>query len=111
MARAMLHLAHMKPLFILAGFLLAACNPTIEAKNYSQTCSQASECVAVKLGALCEVCGCLNGAINVSDKAKYDAEVKAIGCPPRLGPQPACSPCPSPGADCVGGQCVFKAGP
>jgi hypothetical protein len=102
----------MKALGILTGVLLAACNPTVEAKNYSQTCSQASECVAVTLGALCQVCGCANGAINVSDKARYDVDVKTLsgGCPPRVGPQPLCAPCPQPIADCVSGQCVLKSG-
>lgn len=106
----------MRSLLVAAALVaLTACNTTLELKNYSQACSQASDCVAVYVGALCQVCGgCANNAIAVSDKAKYDADAKAISqaCPPRFGPQPACAAaaCLQPVVDCVNAQCTLKAG-
>ncbi len=103
-------------LFLLGLFAFSACNTTLEVKNYSQSCTQATDCVAVYIGALCQVCGgCANNAINVADKAKYDADAKTIaqGCPPRFGPQPACAAaaCLQPVVDCVNGTCTLKGSP
>ncbi|MDP1920304.1 MAG: hypothetical protein Q8L14_28930 [Myxococcales bacterium] len=96
-------------LIVFASLAVMACDTTLEAKDYSKTCSADADCVAVFIGAGCQVCGgCSNDAINVSSKAKYDADAKAVAsaCPPRLGPQPACAPCRQPSAVCSGGTCA-----
>jgi hypothetical protein len=95
-------------LFGLAALLLAACNTTIDVAQYDQSCSVAADCVAVYTGALCQVCGGGDtAAINVSAKSKYDADAKALsgGCPPRFGPQPACSPREPRTPVCTAGAC------
>jgi hypothetical protein len=96
--------------FALLG-LTTACGGTVTASHYTQTCSQDNDCTPIYSGELCQVCGgCANAAINVSDRARYDADVKAISgsCPPRLGPPALCSACRAPaGAKCVANTCAL----
>ena len=99
-------------LIVVASLAVMACDTTLEAKDYSKTCSVDADCVAVYIGPGCQVCGgCANDAINVASKAKYDADAKAVAnaCPPRLGPQPACAPCLEPLAVCTVGSCTQTA--
>jgi len=96
----------------LASLAVMACDTTLEAKDYSKICAADADCVAVYIGPGCQVCGgCTNDGINVSSKAKYDADAKAVAnaCGPRLGPQPACAPCIQPTAVCTAGTCTQKA--
>ena len=99
-------------LVFVASLAVTGCGTTLEAKDYTKTCSADADCVAVYLGVGCQICGgCTNDAINVSSKQKYDADAKAVAnaCPPRPGPQPACSPCVQPMAVCNAGTCAQKA--
>lgn len=97
-------------LIVVASLAVLACDTTLDAKDYSKTCSVDADCVAVYLGPGCQVCGCTNDAINVSSKAKYDADAKAVAsaCPPRVGPTPLCAACEQPVAVCTAGSCTRK---
>lgn len=64
------------------GLLLVTlgCGPasiTLSISNYSQACTENSDCVAASFADVCAGCQCPNGAIAVSSKAKYDADYKA----------------------------------
>lgn len=86
---------------------LVGCDRTLDAKDYSSTCTAASECVAVYFGELCQVCGgCANGAIHQSQVAKYESDRQAISR--SCGPTPlvACAACRAPMVACTGGRCV-----
>lgn len=95
-------------LLALGAVVLSACNTTIDATRYAQTCAVDADCTVVFSGELCVVCGgCGNAAINVSAKAKFDADAKALhdSCPPRFGPIPSCAPCQQRAAVCTAGAC------
>ena len=64
-----------------------------------------SDRILVFIGSFCTSCWCpLGSAINVTDKAKYEAEAqnKSAGAPP-----PACN-CPASHGICVQGQCAVQ---
>ena len=99
-------------LMLVASLVVMACDTTLEAKDYSKACAVDAECVAVYVGPGCQVCGgCANDAINVSSKAKYDADARAVAsaCPPRVGPTPLCAACEQPVAVCTAGSGTTKA--
>ena len=83
-----------------AATLLVACSTTcgsIQAADYDQSCSTASDCVAVTEGNSCTsgiFCNCTNAAINVSAQAEYEANLKTVGtialCPCPEGATPTC---------------------
>src|SRR5277367_1793319 len=88
--------------------LLASCSSSglcgsIQASNYDQSCSTASDCVVVAEGDSCTGLFCVdcgNAAINVSAQAQYDENLKNIG-----GHTGVC-PCPlGVGATCDAGVC------
>lgn len=49
-------------------------NTTIHASEFDQSCSTASDCIAVKEGDVC-ACSCPSAAINESDVGKYQSKV------------------------------------
>lgn len=101
-------------LFVLSALIVTACDTTIEAKDYKQTCSTNDECAPVFVGQFCNggCGGCSNAAINQSDLARYTADVNTItnSCV-RVGPPVLCAAaaCRQPEAACVNGACVLKA--
>jgi len=84
------------------------CDPashTIDIADFNVGCTLPSDCIPVFVGSLCTSCTCpLFSAINVADKAKYEAEleVKNVGTPPQT-----CF-CPASEGICVQGQCATK---
>ncbi|MFO0616953.1 MAG: hypothetical protein U0414_30440 [Polyangiaceae bacterium] len=86
----------------------AACDPedhTIDEADYVTDCAVDTDCVPAFFGDLCGPCDCpLAGAIQVSSKPAYDADIQArqIGTPPN-----ECF-CPAAGVACVDGQCEVK---
>jgi hypothetical protein len=85
---------------VVAASLLVSCSSTsssacgsIQASDYDQSCSTASDCVGVAEGDSCKglfCIDCANAAINVSAAAQYEAEFKrkvgaTIVCPCPIG--------------------------
>jgi hypothetical protein len=96
----------MRQLFMVASLVALGCGGTfIDAKTYSQKCTQDADCAPAYVGDACAVCTCSNAAIATSSKAKYDADVAAMRA--RCGPQPAvaCGPCNTVTAKCSNGTC------
>ncbi len=93
---------------VAAASLLASCSTcgSIQASDYDQSCSTASNCVAVAEGDSCEglfCVDCANAAINVSAQAEYEPNLKSIG-----GATGIC-PCPSgPTVTCDAGVCSLN---
>jgi hypothetical protein len=83
---------------------------TISAGDYNQKCSMDSDCVAVPSGSICAgKCACDFGAINVTDRSKYEAafpnvETEACPCQPL---EPVCQN----GQCMAGSSSVTDAGP
>jgi hypothetical protein len=78
---------------------------TIDIADFDVSCNGASDCIPVFIGSFCTSCWCpLAAAINVADKAAYEAEaqIKSAGVPP-----PTCS-CPASEGICVQGQCAVQ---
>lgn len=104
----------MRTLLLLAAALaLAGCDTTLDAKDYSQTCSVDADCVPVFVGEVCNACGgCQSAAINKADKGRYDADAKAISgsCIRLPGPPVACAAaaCLAPVGACVNGACTIR---
>jgi|JI10StandDraft_1071094.scaffolds.fasta_scaffold12654_7 hypothetical protein len=103
-------------LILLSALVVTACDTTIEAKDYKQTCSTDAECVPVFVGQFCNggCGGCANAAINQSDVSRYTSDVTTItnACV-RVGPPVLCAAaaCRQPEAACVNGACALKAFP
>jgi len=97
--------------FVLVGFgvvaasLLVSCSSTssgpgcgsIQASDYDQSCSTASDCVGIAQGDSCTglFCNCTNAAINVSAQAEYEANLnstvgKVLACPCPIGATAIC---------------------
>ncbi|MDP1916896.1 MAG: hypothetical protein Q8L14_11645 [Myxococcales bacterium] len=104
----------MRSLLVIALCLAAsACrlDTTIDAKDYTQTCTANADCVLVAEGDACSPCGgCQTSAINVSAKASFDRDVTTLknSCPPRLFQPPvacAAAACLQPEAFCNAGTC------
>lgn len=96
--------------FLLA-VLLSGCGGGLHASSYSQTCSVASDCVAVFSGDLCNGCGCPNEAINVSDQRRYEADARAYTalCSPL---RPRClADCIQVFPACSAGRCTLAQSP
>jgi hypothetical protein len=78
---------------------------TIDIADFNVNCTVPSDCVPVFIGSFCTSCWCpLSAAINVADKANYEAEaqIKSAGAPP-----PECN-CPPSEGICVQGQCAVQ---
>jgi hypothetical protein len=75
---------------------------TIDATNYDQSCTQASDCVAVASGDFCSAnaCTCENAAISASAATQYQNDLsKAVQ-------HPVTCPCPTPPTvECNQGTC------
>jgi hypothetical protein len=74
---------------------------TIDSAGYDMSCNAASDCVPAFFGNLCQGCDCAFAAINVSDQAKYQAELskKSQNLPPG-----GCF-CPATPVACNAGHC------
>jgi hypothetical protein len=92
-------------------FLLAACGGSgssepsnvIVPSHYETTCKVDSDCMVVETGTI-TCCDCPNGAINVADKAAYDADLAAAE--KTIGICSAdCISCPAVRASCTAGRC------
>ena len=71
-----------------------ACS-SISAASYDQSCTQASDCVAVYSGALCgDSCACANSAISTGAQSQYNSDLSASTyerCPCASPPPVACT--------------------
>jgi uncharacterized protein YceK len=87
------------PLLIVV-VLLSGCSTTIDADDFDQSCTEASDCTAVWVGDICN-CDCFSvAAINVDELAEYQEQRDGISCTNECGP---CAN--SPYWDCRDGQC------
>ncbi len=88
-----------------AAGLLVSCSPcgAVQAADYDQSCSSASDCVGVSVGNFCDASACtncVNAAINVAAQSQYQADFNA-----RKGATRLC-PCAAPPAvSCKVGVC------
>lgn len=85
---------------------------SVEASEYSRSCSTAADCTAIYQGTLgcCGSESCPNAAISSRDSAKYMSDYNART--PSCSPPPPCAPLPLPGSctgtvACESGSCVF----
>jgi hypothetical protein len=99
------------PLLLTILALVGACHgsTTLEASSYDTSCQQDSDCTPVYFGSEPCSCGQLNGAINKSDQAKYDADLTTAT------QNADCSPMSCPAgtpvtAVCSKGTCALTAG-
>jgi hypothetical protein len=76
----------------------------IQLSSFDTSCTTSADCVSVTTGTICTgSCACGGSTINVSDQAKYDAELSSV--------HPAECPCVSAGApQCVGSTCTICGG-
>lgn len=82
---------------------------TISAEKYSKTCTQDSDCVAVKFHDTCKLCEvCFDSAIAQKDIVQYDRDVqeKRKGCPVRI--DVTCIQCPEAKPACRSGTCAVE---
>lgn len=87
--------------------VLLSCGSTVlEPARYEKSCVAAGQCRPVTLGDVCAACACANAAVNDQGFGKYEADRKAISCPPRVGV--VCAPCPQPLVTCEDGGCVLS---
>lgn len=94
---------------VIALFASACGTPTVlEAKDYKQTCTKSSECVAVYLGDVCKPCLCNNDAIAAEQEKIYEAD--ATGAKRSCGPVEAvaCGACEAKSAVCADGTCKLQ---
>jgi hypothetical protein len=95
-------------LAVVAAGLLVSCSTcgSIEASDYDQTCSTASDCVGVAEGDSCKglfCVDCANAAINVSAQAEYESALQSINGATGICPCPA-----NPTVACDAGVCVLN---
>lgn len=110
-----LKIRSMRRLALLSVLLVVACDTSVVAKDYNQTCLADADCAVVVEGEFCVDCGPVTSAaaINVADLPRYQRERDAIqkaGCPPRLGPPRPCVPPQSQELPAVQLQAVCNAG-
>ncbi len=98
----------MRVLVLVLALTLAGCNTTITSSHYDQTCTAASDCVAVGTGDVCRSCLCPNSAINQKDLARYEADEKRLHslCP---GSVALCDCVQTAPVTCTGGRCALGA--
>ena len=87
-------------------------NHSVEASEYSRSCSAASDCTAIYQGTLgcCGSESCPNAAISSRDSTRYMSDYNARI--PKCSPPPPCAPQPLPSSctgsvTCENGSCVF----
>jgi hypothetical protein len=72
----------------------------IDVSTYDQSCSQASDCILILAGEVCDgQCACSGFPVNSSEGSRYDEAISGIefglcGCPDEFAPQ------------CIGNTCV-----
>ena len=94
---------------LLALVLAGSCGRDLTVTDYSTTCTVDADCTPVFVGDPCTGCSCSNASINVSSRAKYDADAAAQArlCSP-LRPQ-CLADCVQPVVVCLAGRCALKA--
>ena len=102
----------MRSVLLLLLLVLPGCASTVmTAALYDQTCSAATDCVAVVEGDKCGFnCGCANAAINAKAASFYAADKNAIACvdlPFRATPAIACRECIPVGVAGLEGKCAI----
>jgi hypothetical protein len=77
---------------------------SIAAKDFDQTCTAATDCVAVLEGPAC-ICACANAAISRSAQRAYQDQQSILNreCPKRT----CAPPCKAPDLACENGKCVL----
>jgi hypothetical protein len=72
---------NMRRILLLLMIVAISCDntTTLSADNYDTSCLEDSDCVVIFVGEMCE-CSCNYGAINKSDKEKYDEDYDSIQC-------------------------------
>jgi hypothetical protein len=82
-----------------------AASHTIDIADFNVSCAGAADCMAVFAGNFCGGCWCPFSAINVADKAKYEAEalVKGAGVP-----SGGYCHCPASTPICEQGECATQ---
>jgi hypothetical protein len=87
----------MRSLLLLAALVaLGGCSTSIDADDYARNCGDASECVLISAGDVCD-CSCGMSAINKADFERYQEDRSAIQCNKDCGV-------------CAGGEVVCSAG-
>lgn len=94
---------------ILALVFASSCGRALSVTDYSTTCTVDADCTPVFVGDPCTGCSCSNASINVSSRAKYDADAAAQArlCSP-LRPQ-CLADCAQAVVVCLPGGCALKA--
>lgn len=78
---------------------------TISASEFSQECVEATDCIAVYEGSICNQCGCPNAAIAKTDLAAYSTKRASAGCPTT---DEACpNDCAEAAVACTDGTCTI----
>lgn len=80
-------------------------NAQIRASDFDQSCTAATDCVAVFEGQICSPCGCPNAAIAKKDLQEYASTRAAANCPQT---DIACDACAAPAVDCAAGKCAIR---
>jgi len=84
--------------------------PPMAVSDYSRSCTQPSDCVAVYVGAVCNPCFCPNAAITVSDKSRYDTTWSERRSQCTLE-QVECAACAPSYTRCTNNQCSWSTTP
>lgn len=97
--------------FVVALWGASSCGRGLSLTDYTTTCAVDADCTPVFVGDPCAGCSCSNAAINVSSRAKYDADVAAQSrlCSP-LRPQ-CLADCSQAKVVCLPAGCAIKSGP
>ena len=99
----------MKELLLCIALMVASsCGRALTATDYSTKCAVDADCVPVFIGDPCTGCSCSNASINVSARAKYDADAAAQSglCSP-LRPQ-CLADCAQAAVVCLPTGCAIK---
>jgi hypothetical protein len=79
---------------------------TISASEFSQECVEATDCVAVYEGSICNQCGCPNAAIARTDAVEYSTKRASAGCP--TTDEACANDCEAPAVACTDGKCTVN---
>jgi trimeric autotransporter adhesin len=83
-------------------------NQTVSASEFSQSCVEDTDCIAVYEGAACNQCGCPNSAIARTDLAAYSTKRASAGC--STTDQACANDCAEATAICAQGTCSITTG-
>lgn len=84
--------------------------PTIDARDFADTCSGDDDCALVTVGDVCQPCSCPNEAIATSALEAFQSKTRALQSLCTRGKDaPACAPCLAAKARCSANKCVIGA--